>query len=30
MKEFYLLNKIPDEEIMNKTSDIVRELRKKN
>ena len=29
MKEFYLLNKIPDEEIMNKTSDIVRELRKK-
>lgn len=29
MKEFYLLNKMSDEEIMNNTSDIVRELRKK-
>ena len=29
MKDFYLLNKQSDEEIMNKTSDIVRELRKK-
>lgn len=29
MKEFYLLNKYSDEEISNKTSEIVRELRAK-